>query len=473
MSLLDRHTGFVRALRHGGLPVSLAEGLDAARALTVLDLADRETLRAAYAASLVKRHTHRPVFDTLFELWFPLGEGPKSRKSPEQTPEPPAEAPADGSAAQDAPAPGTDAADAEAFRDRLRELLLTDDEIALRALAREAVGRFAGFEGASGSSWSAQLVGRALDPKTLMAGLLRAVLGGQFPGGVAERNARRMIQGRVDRLNAHILADVRRRLAEERGIERVAETAVRPAVENLDILRASRADLVALRREVQPLAQRLATRLTVRQRAGRSGRLDFRRTVRASLSTGGVPLTTRHRPRRPHKPELVVLCDASESVASFAHFTLLLAYALREQFARVRVFAFIDTLDEVTRFFERPGGDVGEAMRRLTAEANLVRLSGHSDYGHAFKVFVEHYGDVIGPKTSLLILGDARNNYQDPALSALEAMVTPARHAWWLNPEPERDWDTGDSIAGVYARHIPLIECRNLTQLGRFVGELA
>lgn len=306
-----------------------------------------------------------------------------------------------------------------------------------------------------------------------MAGLLRAVLGGELPGGVAERNARRMIQTRMDRLNGHVLADVRRRLAEERGVDRVAETAVKPAVENLDILRASRTDLIALRREIQPLAQRLATRLTIRQRAGRHGRLDFRRTVRASLSTGGVPLTTHHRPRRPHKPELVVLCDASESVASFAHFTLMLAYALREQFARVRAFAFIDTVDEVTRFFERPGGDVTEAMRRLTAEANLVRLSGHSDYGHAFRVFVERYGDVIGPKTSLLILGDARNNYQDPALAAIEAMVAPARHAWWLNPEPERDWDTGDSIASVYGRRISMIECRNLTQLGAFIGELA
>jgi uncharacterized protein with von Willebrand factor type A (vWA) domain len=281
-----------------------------------------------------------------------------------------------------------------------------------------------------------------------------------------------MIDTRIERLNGHILADVRRRLAEERGVERVAETAVKPPVERLDILRASRADLAALRREIGPLAQRLATRLTVRQRAGRRGRLDFRRTVRASLSTGGVPLTTHHRPRRPHKPELVVLCDASESVSSFAHFTLLLAYALREQFARVRVFAFIDTVDEVTRFFEQPGGDITEAMRRLTAEAELVRLSGHSDYGHSFKVFAERYPDVIGPKTSLLILGDARNNYQDPALPALTTMTTPARHAWWLNPEPERDWDTGDSIANVYSRALPMIECRNLAQLAAFVGEL-
>jgi uncharacterized protein len=471
VSLLDRHTGFVRALRHAGLPVSLAEGLDAARAVRALDvsLADRETLRAAYAASLVKRHTHRQVFDTLFELWFPWGvsapeAGAATGAGAADPPEP--------AAGSDRPSPSADPS-AEAFRERLRELLLGEDDIALRDLAREAVGRFGAVGGPPGQTWSAHMVGRALDPRTLMAGLLRAVLGGQLPGGVAERNARRMIQARVDRLNEHIVFDVRRRLAEVRGVERVAETAVKPSVENLDILRANRADLVALRREIQPLAQRLATRLTIRQRAGRHGRLDFRRTVRASLSTGGVPLTTVHRPRRPHKPELVVLCDASESVASFAHFTLMLAYALREQFARVRAFAFIDTVDEVTRFFERPGGDVSDAMRRLTAEAKLVRVTGHSDYGHAFQAFVERYGDVIGPKTSLLVLGDARNNYQDPATAALGTMVGAARHAWWLNPEPERDWDTGDSLAGLYGRQLPMIECRNLTHLAEFIGELA
>nr|WP_202511942.1 VWA domain-containing protein [Streptomyces sp. SID3343] len=471
---MDRHTGFVRALRHAGLPVSLAEGLDAARAVRALDvgLVDRETLRAAYAASLVKRHTHRGVFDTLFELWFPWQVSTPSASA--------SDAEAVGADAADAeaagtpePAAGSDDRSAEAFRERLRELLLGEDDIALRDLAREAVGQFGAVEGSLGQAWSAHMVGRALDPRTLMAGLLRAVLGGQLPGGVAERNARRMIQARVDRLNEHILSDVRRRLAEVRGVERIAETAVKPSVENLDILRANRADLIALRREIQPLAQRLATRLTIRQRAGRHGRLDFRRTVRASLSTGGVPLTTVHRPRRPHKPELVVLCDASESVASFAHFTLMLAYALREQFARVRAFAFIDTVDEVTRFFEQPGGDVTDAMRRLTAEAKLVRVTGHSDYGHAFKAFVERYGDVIGPKSSLLVLGDARNNYQDPATAALTTMVTAARHAWWLNPEPERDWDTGDSLASVYGRHLPMIECRNLTHLADFIGELA
>ena len=124
-----------------------------------------------------------------------------------------------------------------------------------------------------------------------------------------------------------------------------------------------------------PLARRLATRLTARRRLGRSGRLDFRRTVRASLGTGGVPLVTHHKPHKPHKPELVVLCDVSGSVAGFAHFTLMLSYALREQFTKVRAFAFIDTVDEVTDFFT-PGGDVSDALARMSTEADLVWFDG-------------------------------------------------------------------------------------------------
>lgn len=183
-------------------------------------------------------------------------------------------------------------------------------------------------------------------------------------------------------------------------------------------------------------------------------------------------MVTHHRPRRPHKPELVILCDASDSVTSFAHFTLLLTYALREQFTKVRAFAFIDSTDEITRFFE-PGADVVDAMTRLAQEADLVWITGRSNYGHAIEVFAERYADAIGPRTSLLILGDARSNYGDLALPTLRRLVSGARHAYWLNPEPRRDWDTGDSAASAYDEVVPMFECRNITQLLDFIEEIA
>ena len=457
--LVDRAVDFVVALRDAGLPVSLAESLDGVRAMGSIDLLEREALRAAFAATMVKRPAHRVTFDTLFDLWFPPAVGDSV-----------ASLGPDGDLEDD---DGTfTPRDRDALRRILEQLLLDGDEDGLRRLAREAVQSLGRTDAPAGrQSFFSYRVLRSLSPETLTATLLNLMLGDQERGGLAERVARQTIRERLRQFESYVEAEVRRRLAEEKGVESVSKTAVKPLTEQVDFLRASRADLVELRRTVFPLARRLATRLTARRRLGRQGRLDFRRTVRASLATGGVPLVTHHRPHKPHKPELVVLCDVSGSVSSFAHFTLTLAYALREQFAKVRAFAFIDTCDEVTRFFT-PGGDVAEALARMNAEADLVWFDGHSDYGHAIEVFAERYPDAIGPRTSLLILGDGRNNYRATAAGTLKHLVQQARHAYWLNPEPRAYWSSGDSAVTQYAEVIEMVECRNAVQLEDFVQRL-
>ncbi|WP_101787059.1 vWA domain-containing protein [Nonomuraea indica] len=475
MSLIDRHVGFVHALRQAGLPVSLAEGLDAARALRVIDLAERGSLRAAYAATLVKKPGHRAAFDVLFDLWFPPATTSRYGEPPGARPEPAAPdggREGDGGDGDTGP-PDLGTAGRDELRAHLARLLMggAEADAELRGFARAMVGRFGRQDAGPGrQNWFSYSVLRALSPETLMAGILREVLAGHERGGLAERTARQRVHDGVRRFEEAVAADVRRRIAEDSGVERIARSAVRPPLDQLDFLRATRADLARLRREVHPLARRLATRLTIRQRRGRRGRLDFRRTMRASLQTGGVPLTTHFRPPRPHRPELVILCDTSDSVSSFAHFTLLLTYALREQFAKVRAFGFVDTVDEISRFFE-PGADVVEAMTRLAEEADMVRF-GRTNYGHALERFAERYGDAVGPKTSLLILGDARSNYQPPALDILRSLAGRARHAYWLNPEPRRQWDTGDSVAGAYGTVVPMSECRNVAQLTAFIEQL-
>jgi uncharacterized protein len=159
-------------------------------------------------------------------------------------------------------------------------------------------------------------------------------------------------------------------------------------------------------------------------------------------------------------------------VSSFAQFTLLLVYALREQFTKVRAFAFVDELDEVTKFFV-PGGDVLDAVTRLANEADVTWLVGRTDYGRAFQLFAQRFPDVVGPRTSLLVLGDARSNYGDLALPVVADLAGTAKHAYWLNPERRSSWDTGDSRASEYAAIMPMVECRNLAQLGEFVHDLA
>jgi uncharacterized protein len=459
--LLEREIAFFDALRDAGLSVALSEVLDATRAMGVVDLTDREALRAAFAATAVKRPAHRRTFDRLFDLWWPVATGDPYDASADGT--------ADGEQPEQEDAPPADPA---LMRQLLKDLLLDGDEDALRRFAQRSVAEMGRSDAQPGrQSWFSYRVLRGLSPETLMASLLEAMLAGQERGGLAERVARQMAQERIKQFQEMVESEVRRRLAEDRGVEQISRTAVQPLAEQVDFLRASRDDMAELRRQVFPLARRLATRLTARRRLGRSGKLDFRRTVRASLGTGGVPIVTHHKPHKPHKPELVVLCDVSGSVAGFAHFTLMLAYALSEQFTKVRAFAFIDTCDEVSRFFT-PGGEVGDALARMSSEAQLVWFDGHSDYGHSLETFAERYPDAIGPRTSLLVLGDARNNYRATGSATLRQLVAKARHAYWLNPEPSAYWSSGDSAVDAYADILEMVEVRNAAQLEEFVQRL-
>jgi uncharacterized protein len=238
-------------------------------------------------------------------------------------------------------------------------------------------------------------------------------------------------------------------------------------------MHATREEMVSLRKAIYPLTRKLAVRLARKRRHGRKGPLDFRRTVRTSLSYGGVPADPKFKYPRPAKPEIFVIADISGSVAAFARFTLQLVYAISGQFSKVRSFVFIDGLDEVTKFFEGVE-DITEAIHRVNTEADVIWVDGHSDYGHAFEVFWDKYGKDISPKATVILLGDARNNYHASQAWVIKEIRRKARHVYWLNPEPKSYWNTGDSILSEYAAHVDgTYECRNLRQLERFVDVLA
>ncbi len=465
MALLDRHIGFVEALREAGLPVSLSEDLDAVTAVTHLGLADREGLRAGLASTLVKRQAHRATFDAIFDLFFPraIGAGAAAGSTEDRDA---TEATNDGASVKDQLI-------AE-LRDRLAEAMLAGDQEQLRALALESVEQLGAMPGRPQgmSGYSSYNTLRAVNPDGLVLRLAQALMTGT--GDLAPRSEELAMVGatqRVDQWRRMVESDVRRRIAEEKTPEYVARTTLRPSIDQLPFTSARREEIDEMRRQIYPLARRLATRLAREQHARRRGPLDFRRTVRASMSSGGVPMVTHHRPRRPHRSELVVLCDVSGSVANFAQFTLLLVHALHDQFSNVRAFTFVDDVHEVTKDFV-PGADPEQTMTRLAESARQASQWGRTDYGRAFGRFQERYGDAVGPKSSLLVLGDGRSNYTDPGLDALRAMVAAARHAWWLNPEHPRQWGTGDSAALQYAAVLPMTECRNLTQLAEFVHDI-
>ena len=458
--LLTTHIAFLEALRGAGVPVSLAEDLDAIAAFSVLDWGDREAVRQGYAATLVKRQAQRPTFETLFDLYFPrlLGDGAGRETS------------AVSIGSTDAPAEVSDGPRALAdLRSRLADALVEADQEALRRLAAEAVGRFGAMRGRGPglSSWSAYTTLQRVSPQTLVDQVVAALLA----EGRVDVEARRTADRRVGSFAGLVEADARRRIAAEKGPDHVARVAVRPSIDRLDFTSARAADLVEMRREIYPLARRLATRMARERHGRRRGPLDVRRTVRASVSTGGVPLTTYHKPKRPHRAELVVLCDVSGSVANFAQFTLMLVYALHEQFGKVRAFTFVDQVHEVTDVF-RPGADLGDVMGGLAARTAQAALWGRTNYGRAFTTFADQYADALGPRSSLLILGDARSNYSDLGVDVLQDLAGRARHAYWLNPEHPRHWDTGDSAAGPYGSVVAMVECRNLAQLSDFVRGL-
>ncbi|QYJ03002.1 VWA domain-containing protein [Nocardioides panacisoli] len=464
--LLDRHLAFVEALRGAGLSVSLAEDLDSVAGLGSVGWGDREQVRQVLAATLAKRQTQRPTFDALFDVYYPalVGDGVSTGSTND-------DGSTDEGDAEESPTSST--ADAQAlqdFRDELAEALRSGDEQELRRLAAQMVGRFGAMPGRGPglSSWSAYTALQRVAPQQLVDQVVQGLL----DEGMDEESAGRRANRRVGAFTALVEGDARRRIAEEKGPDHVADVAVRPTIEQLAFTSARRADLDEMRRQVFPLARRLATRLTQEHHARRRGPLDFRRTVRASVATGGVPITTHHRPKRPHRTDLVVLCDVSGSVANFANFTLLFVFALREVFQSMRAFTFIDHVHEVTDHF-RPGADPAQVMADLSAATAHAALFGRTNYGRAFDKFEQSYPDALGPRTTLLILGDARSNYSDLHEDTLRRLAGSVRQSWWLNPEHQRNWGTGDSAAPAYGAIVDMVECRNLTQLSEFVHDLA
>ena len=469
--------GFITELRAAGLPVSLTENLDAMEAITHIPLEDRETFKYALGATLVKNASHWRSFETVFEVYFSL-RGPqyavgKLDEADEFWRDMQDEARGD----QKGAGGSMDGMTPEELMAMLYQALMNGDDAMMRALARQAVSKFAGMEPGRpvGGTYYLYRTLRNLDLDNMLDKLMDAQkeqLGGEMTP-LEERLEKDEFDDRIEKFKKEIEAEIRRRLVADRGAEAMAKTLRKPLPEDVDFMHASRDEMGNLKKALGPLTRKLQARLARKRKHERRGPLDFRSTVRHSLSYGGVPADPKFKYPRPSKPELMVVADISGSVAAFARFTLMLVYAIQNQFSKVRSFVFIDGIDEVTDYFKGVD-DVTEAVHRVNTEADVVWVDGHSDYGHAFEVFWEKWGQQIGPKTTVLLLGDARNNYHASQSWVVKEIRAKARHVYWLNPEPKSYWNTGDSIVGEYGTHTDgVYECRNLRQLEGFVEKLA
>jgi uncharacterized protein len=482
---------FFHRLRDAGVPVSMVEVLDAFAALAHVELADRAQFRAALFATLVKRPEDQQAFEVLFDVCFPLTAASRSGPGwggpdgldglngldgldpaldpalhpPGSEPGPPVgEATAAGEEGDgDIHSPGDELL--AALLDALRH----GDEAAMRALAGLAVERFAGLEAQPQASERYYLY-RILRQVELYRLLAMALGDSDDPDGAA-RHGRQELARRIEDFRRLLAEQLRHRLAVSVGAAQAAELYRERRLEDVDFLGANAGQLRELRQAVRPLARKLASRAAQKRRLRRRGRLDVRRTVRRSLSSGGVPVDPAFRAVRASKPDLYVLADVSGSVIEFAKFTLALLQAMNQEFAKLRSFAFVDGIDEVTGLLDQGGHRMD--LRGAFARAKLVADDGHSDYGNVFRRFAERYGGDVDGRSTLIVMGDARNNYRDPGLEAFADLAGRSRRCYWLNPEPAGDWDTTDSIMSVYGPACDRVfEVRTLRQLTACVDEI-
>jgi uncharacterized protein len=436
----------VARLRTSGVRVSTGEELDAVRALATLGVRSRTRVRAALAACLVKSAAARAPFERAFDALFPAARPPAPPAGPAQ---------AAGPAATD------DAVGA------LVRALSEGDEQTVDALLADAVERFAGIEARRSPEHHTQRTLRRMNLSEIYRRMLTTQETADADRGALDRHAGTASAAEaVEELRRRLAALVADRLGP-------APTTVRSDEDLADVplLRARVEQVPLLRAVVRPLARKLASRTGARRRRGR-GSLDMRRTIRSSLQTGGVPVTPRLRQRRPSRPDLVVLLDVSGSTAMFAPFTLALLQAVHEEFSRVRSFAFVDGVAEVTAVLAAARAVVDP--RQLLDRRGLIAHDGRSDYARALSTFLDRWPAAVTARTSVLLVGDARSHDRPPALAEVAELAHRSRRLYWLNPEPRDEWDDGESRIGAYAtRCTRVFEVSTLRQLADAVAAIA
>jgi uncharacterized protein len=460
--------GLVDELRSVGIGVSVGEHLDAAQALSAISLQDKDVVRAALRCALVKNAEELEAFELIFDL-YTAGT---------------AQAGAELVSAM---------SDAE-LRDTLRAVIGSDDAQVRRLLADEYVRRFGGLEpgrpvagvfatiaaeeAAGLDSMRSELLGEpaVADEGSGLGGGVGGAGGNGGASGGSGGLAGRLREGRADDAIAAFRADlraaIRRALVADRGAHAVRATMRVRLAEDIDIVTASAAEMAAMTEAIGPLVQRL-THVLAQLAVHRKRKLSIRRTLHRSMGTGGVPFRLVTEPARPPRPEIVVLCDMSGSVASFSRFTLDLLVALDSRLSRLRVFAFVDGLAEITNLV-RDARAAGHRIDSRAAAQGAIRLNGSSDYGWVLREFAATRAHQLSRRSVVLVVGDARTNYGDPAESALAEIADRAGQVYWLNPEPRRYWNDGDSVIGRYAPWCGQVrECRTLRQIADFVQSLA
>jgi len=353
---------------------------------------------------------------------------------------------------------GSERLDADALREAVRQAITEGSDGEMRDLARLAIAAFGRRGEGSG------VVG--VDVQRI-----RRTLGLQTQGRPNEDAEQPPLdRDAVRRFEQHLRRELERGL-----IERTEKLPPSRPLAELDraLPQSPSQDLAAVHRAVAQLKRRLAT-LGHEQRGRRRGAIvDVRRTMRSSLETGGVPLRLRYRPRRPRRPEIYVLCDVSTSVTSASMFFLSVLHALHDSFRKLRSFVFIERISEVTDVFERER-DFRRISERISSEGGVADVSGYTDYGRVWLEFTEAIADDLDPRSTVIVLGDARTNGREPHAEVFARLAERSGRIFWLNPEPRLYWNYGDSVMAAYEPHVTAaFECWTTRHLEEFVNVIA
>ncbi len=448
-------------LRKEGVAVGTSELLDAFAVLREIAWTSQEDFREALAATLAKSQDDRRVFELVFDrFFFRAVELAAVREGVNEDLH-------DGRRRGDAPDEETGGLDLEelteqeldALRRQIAAALRDGDDSAMRDLARMAIAALARRDGGSGViGVDVQRIRRALG--------LRAEPQPELP----EEDPRRegLPRAALRRFEAML-----RRELERAQVQRTGTLPPARPLGELDRALPSGPlqDLAAVHRVVAQLRRRLATQGHQVRGHRHHAHVDVRRTMRASLQTGGVPVVLRYRPRRPRRPEVYVLCDVSTSVTSASVFFLSVLHALHDSFRKMRSFVFIERISEVTDIFERER-DFKAVNERIASDAGVADISGYTDYGRVWSELLEQIGDDLNPRATVIVLGDARTNGRDPRADTFATIAARAGRTFWLNPEPRLYWNYGDSVIAAYEQHCTAFECWTTAQLEDFVRAL-
>ncbi len=439
-------------LRREGVAIGTSELLDAFAVLGEIEWTDQEDFREALAATLAKSQEDRRVFELVFDrFFFRAVELAAAREGVQEQDE--------------GVAGGLDLdeltdEELEALRAQIAAALRDGSEGAMRDLARIAIAAFARRQEGSGViGVDVQRIRRALG--------LRAEPQPDLPTSDPRREG--LPREALRRFEALL-----RRELERAQVERTGSLPPARPLGELDRALPSGPlqDLAAVHRVVAQLRRRLATQGRQLRGHRHHAHVDVRRTMRASLQTGGVPVVLKYRPRRPKRPEIYVLCDVSTSVTSASVFFLSVLHALHDSFRKMRSFVFIERISEVTDIFERER-NFKAVSERIGSDAGVADISGYTDYGRVWSELLEQIGEDLHPRATVIVLGDARTNGRDPREDIFAKIAARAGRTFWLNPEPRLYWNYGDSVIAAYEQYCTAFECWTTAQLEDFVRALA